>query len=314
MDIAHFPVLQEETLSYLQPRGSRELMVDATVGEGGHSEIFLKRFSDLSIAAVDADADIMSVAKKRLEPFAGRVRFFNTWFNLFFKDYPRELPRPDTILFDLGISTYHYELSQRGFSFRKDEALDMRLSADLELTAGDIVNTYPESELADILYQLGEERYSRRIARAIVERRGSVPFTSSTELAAHISASVPPEYRHGRIHPATRSFQALRIAVNGELARLESALQAALTVLKPSGRIGVISFHSLEDRRVKQFFRDKNKSCTCPPEQPMCNCGGRRVVEILTRKPVVPSPEERSANAPSRSAKLRVAVKLDEEP
>lgn len=190
----------------------------------------------------------------------------------------------------------------------------MRLSQELELDARDIINDYPEKELADVLYLLGEERFSRRIARAIVRQRAVAPIESSRELAELIYHAVPPDYRHGRIHPATRSFQALRIAVNGELDRLEGALQAALAVLKVGGRIGVISFHSLEDRIVKRFFRDKNKACTCPPDQPMCNCGGRRIVDILTKKPISAGVDERTANAPSRSAKLRVAVKLEEEP
>lgn len=314
MEIAHVPVLQAEILDFLAPRGPRELMVDATVGEGGHSAMFLSRFPDLTIAAVDADPAILEVARERLSPFGDRVRFYNTWFNIFFKDYPAELRRPDTILFDLGISTYHYELSRRGFSFRKDETLDMRLSESLELTAADVVNTYPETELAEILYRFGEERYSRRIARAIADRRGAAPLRTSAELADLIARSVPPEYRRGRLHPATRTFQALRIAVNGELPRLEAGLEGALKVLNPGGRIGVVSFHSLEDRRVKLFLREKNKSSTSFEDQPMCNNEDRRVVEILTRKPVVPGPQERAANPPSRSAKLRVAVKLSEEP
>lgn len=313
MEIAHTPVMQTEILDFLKPRGPRELMVDATVGEGGHAEMFLSRYPDLTIAAVDADPEILEVARTRLSPFGNRVRFFNTWFNLFFKDYPAELKRPDTVLFDLGISTFHYELSHRGFSFRKDEPLDMRLSADLELSAADVVNTYPEPELAEMLYRFGEERYSRRIARAIVERRDVAPFSTSAELADLITRAVPAEYRRGRLNPATRSFQALRIAVNGELPRLESGLESAMKQLNIGGRIAVVSFHSLEDRRVKQFLREKNKASLRPEDQPMYNNEGRRVVEILTRKPVVPGPQERAANPPSRSAKLRVAVKLSEE-
>ena len=313
MDIAHFPVLVDETLHLLKPRTAHELMIDATMGEGGHSKLFLERYPDLRVVGLDADSSILAVARERLKAYSDRVEFHNTWFNLFFKDYPTDLDRPDTILFDLGISGYHYDRSGRGFSFRKDEPLDMRLSEDLELSARDIINEYPESELADIFYEFGEERYSRRIARAIVDYRSGSPIDSSSTLADLIYRAVPSEYRHGKIHPATRSFQGLRIAVNGELARLEAALSGALSTVKVGGRIGVISFHSLEDRIVKRFFREKNKTCTCPPEQPMCNCGGRRMVEIVTKKPISATDDERSANASSRSAKLRVVIKLEEE-
>ena len=313
MDIAHFPVLVDETLRLLAPRTAHELMIDATMGEGGHSQLFLERFPDLRIVGLDADASILAVARERLAAHADRVSFHNTWFNLFFRDYPADLPRPDTILFDLGISNYHYDRSGRGFSFRKDEPLDMRLSGDLELSAEDIINEYPESELADIFYEYAEERYSRRIARSIVEQRKKAAIETAAQLAEIIYRAVPPEYRHGKIHPATRAFQGLRIAVNGELARLDTALAGALDRVKVGGRIGVISFHSLEDRIVKRFFREKNKACTCPPDQPMCNCGGRRIVEILTKKPISATSDERAANAASRSAKLRVVVKLDEE-
>ena len=175
------------------------------------------------------------------------------------------------------------------------------------------MNEYPEDELADIIYRFGEERFSRRIARAVAITRKSGPITTSMELAEIIIRSVPPSYKNGPIHPATRTFQALRIAVNGELARLESALADALSILAVGGRIGVISFHSLEDRIVKTFFRERNKSCTCPPDAPICICGGRKIVEILTKKPVRPSEAETRDNPPSRSAKFRVAEKIAEE-
>lgn len=309
----HYPVLRDEVISFLKPRGRRELLVDATMGEGGHSELFLQRYSGLRIVGLDADPQILKIARRRLAPFAERARFYNRWFNLFFKDYPAELERPDAVLFDLGISSFHLELSGRGFSFRRREPLDMRLGEDLEITAADIVNDYPEVEIAEIISEYGEERYARVIARSIVHARERSPIGSTSELAEIIWKAVPPKYRNGRIHPATRSFQAIRIAVNGELVRLEAGLGSALSVLKVGGRIGVISFHSLEDRIVKRFFREKNKSCTCPPEQPICNCGGRRILDIVTKKPIVPSESERVENPPSRSAKLRVAVKLAEE-
>lgn len=313
MDIAHYSVLKEEVYSYLEPGKDDRLFIDCTQGEGGHSELFLSRCPWINVVGIDADEAIMNVAKKRLEPFSGRVRFFNEWFNTFFRQYPLGDERPDLILFDLGISIFHYEKSGRGFSFLRDEPLDMRLSAGLELSAADIVNEYPENEIADLIYQLGEERLSRRFAKAIVTARKNNRIETTGELAEIIIKASPAEYRHGRIHPATRSFQALRIAVNGELARLDSVLANALRVLKPGGRMGVITFHSLEDRRVKHFFKDMNKTCICPPEQPICNCNGRKIVEIITKKPVAPSDEEIRLNSPSRSSKLRVVKKISDE-
>ena len=312
MEIVHTSVLREETFEYLVPSGAGGLFIDATLGEGGHAEYFLTKNAKITIAGIDADESIMSVARVRLEPFGNRVRFFQMWFNRFFSDYPRDLPRPSGILFDLGISSFHYKKGERGFSFGRDEKLDMRLEKGLEIGAADIVNEYPENELADIIFKYGEERLSRRIAGKIVAARESERITSSRRLAEIVSSAVPPPQRYGGIHPATRTFQALRIAVNGELVRLEQALNSALSVLAVGGRMGVIAFHSLEDRIVKRFFREKNKSCTCPPEWPMCKCGGTRIVDILTRKPVRPGSEEVESNARSRSARLRVVEKVHE--
>jgi 16S rRNA (cytosine1402-N4)-methyltransferase len=206
---------------------------------------------------------------------------------------------------------FHYENSGRGFSFRKDEPLDMRIDTSQGPTAADILARMSETEIADILYKNSDERYSRRIARAIVgeRRRGTISGTAA--LAELVVRAVPAGYRHGPIHPATRTFQALRIAVNGELSGLPELLENALNILEPGGRLGIISFHSSEDRIVKNFFRTKNKECTCPPEIPSCKCGGREV-NILTRKGVTAGEEEIKRNPPSRSARLRVAEKIQE--
>jgi 16S rRNA (cytosine1402-N4)-methyltransferase len=313
MDAVHRSVMEKEVLEYLQPPREAALLVDCTLGEGGHSLRFLESYPTLKVVGIDADEHILEVARSRLAPYGERVRLFNSWFNSFFKEYPLGGERPDLLLFDLGISLYHYRRSERGFTFGRDEELDMRLNRELEISAADIVNTYPERELADLIYRYGEERYSRSIARAILRRRGQQAISGSKELAEIVSSAVPAQYRHGRLHPATRTFQALRIVVNGELPRLEHALSDALQVLQVGGRMGVITFHSLEDRVVKHFFKEKNRSCTCPPEWPICKCGGQRVVDILTRKPVLPSEEEARENPPSRSAKLRVAEKVSEE-
>lgn len=315
MDIVHRPVMLSQVMEYLVPPngGEGDVLVDCTLGEGGHTFAFLNEYPKLRAIGLDADAQIQEIARQRLAPFSDRATLVNTWFDGYFRDYPMGGERPSLILFDLGISVFHYEKGGRGFSFRKDESLDMRLGEYLEVSAADIVNTYPETELADILYRYGEERYSRRIARKVVDYRRGREIKTTGELGDIIWNAVPPNYRHGRIHPATRSFQALRIAVNGELARIERALPLALRTLKPGGYLGVISFHSLEDRIVKWFFKEKNKSCTCDENQPICNCGGTPVVEILTKKPVLPTPEEVDENPPSRSAKLRVVRKLKDE-
>ena len=285
-------------------------MVDATMGEGGHSHAFLSRYPDLSIIGIDADPAIQAVAKERLAEFGNRVRFYSCWSQDFFTAAGSE--KPDTILADLGISRFHYEKSGRGFSFSGNEKLDMRLDTGRGIPAAELLAQMPEHEIADMLYRNAEERYSRRIARAIVRERQKSAIVTSAALADLVSGAVPAFYRRGPIHPATRTFLALRIAVNGELARLPDLLEGALKVLKPGGRLGIISFHSLEDRIVKNFFKLKTKNCSCPPEAPSCVCGGRRSVDILTPKGVTAGEEEIRRNPPSRSARLRVAEKLKE--
>ncbi len=314
MEIVHTPVLLQECLDYLSPAGEpfekHALMIDSTLGEGGHSFAFLSKFPGLSIIGLDADKNIQARARERLAPFGERMNFFNGWFNDFYENYDKTGRRPDLILFDLGISVYHYEKSGRGFSFRQDEPLDMRLNASEGESAGDIVNGWKEEALANMIYLYSDEKMSRRIARAIVEARSAGKITSSKALADLIWDAVPASYRYGQIHPATRTFQALRIAVNSELRRLPLALHSAFNVLNEGGKMGVITFHSLEDRIVKNYFRNLGKQCVCPPQQAVCSCGGRPCAEVLTRKPVEPTSEEVKSNSPSRSAKLRVVRKL----
>ncbi|WP_191013975.1 16S rRNA (cytosine(1402)-N(4))-methyltransferase RsmH [Treponema zioleckii] len=315
MEIVHTPVLLNECLEYLSPVGepfeNHAFMIDSTLGEGGHSNAFLSKFQNLHILGLDADKTIQARARERLSPFGERMQFYNGWFNNFYKNFDFESQeRPNIILFDLGISVYHYEKSGRGFSFRYDEPLDMRLNSDEGESAADIVNTMREEELANLIYLYSDEKMSRRIAKAIVSARSTGKIMSSKALAEIIYDAVPANYRHGPIHPATRTFQALRIAVNSELRRLPEALHAAFNVLQTGGKMGVITFHSLEDRIVKNYFRNLGKQCVCPPEQPKCTCGGTPCAEILTRKPIEPTTEEVKVNSPSRSAKLRVVRKL----
>lgn len=318
MEIVHTPVLLNECIKYLSPEGEpfekNAFMIDSTLGEGGHSNAFLSKFPNLHILGLDADAKIQARARERLAPFGDRMHFFNGWFNDFYSNYDEE-EKPNIILFDLGISVFHYERSGRGFSFRYDEPLDMRLRMDSDgnpigESAADIVNSMPEAELANLIYLYSDEKLSRRIARAICEARAVGKIMSSKALAEIIYNAVPGNYRHGPIHPATRTFQALRIAVNSELRRLPEAIHSAFNVLAIGGKMGIITFHSLEDRIVKNYFRNLGKKCICPLEQAACICGGTPCAEVLTRKPVEPTAEEVAANSPSRSAKLRVVRKL----
>ncbi|MDR1894745.1 MAG: 16S rRNA (cytosine(1402)-N(4))-methyltransferase RsmH [Spirochaetales bacterium] len=304
MKIVHQPVLKAEVFEWLRPEGDGGLLIDATLGEGGHGEMFLKACPTLSLIGIDADPQVLSTARLRLAPFAegapGRVRFFETWFDQFFKT-PASGEKADRILLDLGISIFHYAGSGRGFSLTAEEPLDMRLNPGLDLTAGKIVNSFSEKKLADIFFRFGEEPMARRFARAIVMARAGKPVSTARELGEILRRAAPEARRHRRIHPATGVFMALRIVVNSELDRLESALENAVGWLKPGGRIGVISFHSLEDRLVKTFFKGK----ALEPET-----GDGAVLRILTKKPIIPGEEERVFNPPSRSAKFRVAEKI----
>ncbi|MDR0669107.1 MAG: 16S rRNA (cytosine(1402)-N(4))-methyltransferase RsmH [Treponema sp.] len=309
MEAMHVPVLVEETIHWLAPRKGGELMVDSTLGEGGHSYAFLSRFPELNVIGVDVDPIIQEIARERLKVFGERIRFHSGWAQDFFRAYPKESRRPDTILIDLGISLFHYEKSGRGFSFRKDEALDMRLDPLLGPGAAELIATLGERELADLLYANAEERYSRRIAGAIVEARRRGALRSSRALGEVVEQAVPPSYRNGPLHPATKTFLALRIAVNGELARLRDLLEAALLVLEPRGRLGVISFNSGEDRIVKGFFREQRRDCTHPMEAPIHRMDDCTVV-LLNPRGTGPTEMEKRVNPPSRSARLRVVEKL----
>jgi 16S rRNA (cytosine1402-N4)-methyltransferase len=303
----HTPVLLAEVIGLLDPPAGSSLFVDATLGEGGHAEAFLERTPGLRLVGVEVDAGIAAAARARLARFGQRFSLWRGWFSDYFAGLRAEGEgRPDRVLFDLGVSSYHYAASGRGFSFARDEALDMRLDLEAETTAADLVNGLDERELADLIYRYGEERRSRSIARAIVRERERAPIETSGRLAEVIRGAVPPERRRGRIHPATRCFQALRIAVNGELDRIEAALRDAASVLAPGGRVGVIAFHSLEDRIVKTLFR----SLASEDESEGRQAAERARYRLLTRKAVMASEGEVRANPPSRSARLRVLERV----
>jgi 16S rRNA (cytosine1402-N4)-methyltransferase len=280
---SHIPVLSQEVITGLniQPGGN---YLDLTVGGGGHSRLILETAEDVKVTCVDQDEDALKAAKENLAEFGDRVKFIHSNF----ANYQFIENSYDGILADLGVSSYHLDHPERGFSFRNTANLDMRMNQQQSLTAGDIINEWDEKELADIFFKYGEERLSRRIARRIIEKR---PFDTTTELANAIAYSVPPKYRHGRIHPATRVFQALRIAVNDELKALETLIEKAPNALIPGGRIAIISFHSLEDRPVKHGLRNSP------------------LLRILTKKPIIATEEEIKQNPRSRSAKLRIAEK-----
>ena len=311
MGAPHRPVLLEETLKYLVPeRGG--LFVDCTVGLGGHSEAILKSSPDTRVLGLDLDPAALEYSRQRLAPFGERFRAVQTNFRKL-ETVLREAGELDAagILVDLGVSSLQFDSAERGFSFRFDAPLDMRMDPSSGPTAADLLRQLPEAEIARIIFEFGEERHSRRIARRIVERREQgQPVTTTAELAELVLLAVGGRKRQHPIHPATRTFQALRIAVNNELDGLGEFIERAVDLLRPDGRFVAISFHSLEDRIVKRELRRLSGHCECPPRLPVCSCGAREAVEILTRRPVTPSDREVDENPRARSAKLRAARKL----
>jgi 16S rRNA (cytosine1402-N4)-methyltransferase len=307
--LTHAPVLREEAVRYLAVRpGGR--YVDSTVGAGGHAAAIMEAASPGGLLlGLDADPLALQTAGEKLARFGDSVKLAEANFReLFAVCKDNNFVPVHGVLFDLGLSSMQLADEVRGFGFQVEAPLDMRFGPDQQIRAADIVNEYDEAELANVIWRFGEEPASRRIARAIVKAR---PVGTTTELASIVSRATGG--RHGRrIHPATRTFQALRIAVNDELAALEEALEQALGVLGDGGRLVVISFHSLEDRIVKQFMAREARDCICPPEAPACTCGHKARLKILTKKTVSPGPHEAAANPRSRSARLRAAEKLAE--
>ena len=308
--MSHEPVLASELVSLLAP-GSGQIAVDCTFGAGGHARLMAAQLgASGTLIAIDRDP----AAETRFAEFAAsapcRTRFIGADFAEGLRALCGEGIRPDMIYMDLGMSSMQVDAWERGFSYSYDAPLDMRMDTRQRFDAADLVNEWPESRIAQVLRRFGEERYASGIAREIVRRR---PLATTSDLVAAIKAGMPAAARFGGGHPAKRSFQAIRIAVNGELEALEEALPLAWAALALGGRFGAISFHSLEDRRVKQFLADRARGCVCPPELPVCVCGHEPEAELLTRRAVSPGPEEEEANPRSRSAHLRVAVKIAEE-
>ncbi|MCL4535673.1 MAG: 16S rRNA (cytosine(1402)-N(4))-methyltransferase RsmH [Bacteroidetes bacterium] len=305
----HTPVLFEEVMAALQPRpGGR--YIDATLGLGGHARGILERSAPGGrLLGLDADPDAVESAKQRLVDFGERcVLVVANFAEVGSVAVEHGFAAVDGVLFDLGVSSMQLGRAERGFSFQSEGPLDMRLDPSQTTTAADLVNRLTVEELADIFYRYGEERRSRPLARAITAAREQSPIRTTGQLAAIVRRVVPRG--RGRIDPATRAFQALRIAVNRELESLERALPQALDLLRPGGRLAVISFHSLEDRIVKTFMAREARGCICPPGLPVCRCGHRPRLRLITRKPITPTREEEKTNPRSRSAKLRVAEAL----
>ncbi len=306
----HVPVLVNEVRASLGVQPG-DTVVDATFGAGGHATLLA---SDLQgrgkLIAIDRDPTARTYFERFEKQARGvQSRLLRGDFSLVLPQLAENGVRADAILLDLGVSSMQLDRPDRGFSYSVDAPLDMRMDTSQDLTASDIVNEWPERELVTIFRRYGEERYARQIGRAILRRRAEQPFERTGELVDTIKSAIPAPARFGEGHPAKRVFQALRIAVNDELGSLETALPAALEMLRPGGRLAVIAFHSLEDRIVKQFLREKERGCTCPPDFPVCVCGHEPELRAIERRPIRPSAAEVAANPRSSSARLRAAVK-----
>ena len=307
MPTEHLPVLAPELVSLTDPQPG-ELAVDCTFGGGGHARLVASRLGPTgTLVCVDRDPSAAARFEAVRDELACEARFEPGDFADVLDRLAREDARPDLVYMDLGVSSHQLDSWERGFSYSYDAPLDMRMDPEQELSAREVVNEWPQERLAATIRELGEERHAGAIARELVRRR---PLETTGELAEAIRAAVPPAYRFGRGHPAKRTFQAIRIAVNGELESLERALPTAWGMLRPGGRLAAISFHSLEDRRVKRFLAERARGCVCPPEQPVCTCGGEPEAELLTRRALRPSDAEGERNPRSRSARMRIARKL----
>ncbi len=306
----HLPVLAEQAVELLKcPPGG--VVVDATIGGGGHAELILRRIGLTGrLIGIDWDQYAIDRATRRLKAWPNLTLVRDNFGNIGEILERLGLAGADALLLDLGLSSFHIEQSSRGFSFAKDAPLDMRMDRRLSNTASDVVNEYSEKEIADILKRFGEEPHARRIAKAMVRERSKKKIRTTAELADLVRKCTPGSSRRSKIDPATRTFQALRIEVNSELENLKKTLDDGIPLIAPNGRICVISFHSLEDRIVKRTFARLARGCTCPPELPVCVCGKKPTLKILTSRPLTPSSEEIAANPRSRSAKLRAAEKL----
>lgn len=311
MVFKHSPVMLEEVLSFLLP-GEGKVIIDGTLGGAGHSGEILPYLGETGfLIGIDQDDDAVNAAKERLSKIGDRYKIFKTNYQSFDQCLADlGIEKVDGFLLDLGVSSFQLDTKERGFSFQQGALLDMRMNQENDLTAKILVNNSTEEELTEIIFKYGEERWAKRIAKFIVESRKTSPIATTEELVKIIMAAVPKGARQEGLHPATRTFQALRIAVNNELGVLNNTLNKVAGFLNPGGRVVIISFHSLEDRLVKQSFLEHARGCICPPEFPVCNCNHQPVYQILTKKPLTASLKEVMENPRARSAKLRAAEKI----
>lgn len=310
MEFKHYSVMLDETVDGLNVH-SGGIYTDGTLGGGGHSFEILSRCENVRLIGIDQDTDALAAAGKRLGDFKESVTYVNDNFrNINSILDGLGIDKIDGMVLDLGVSSYQLDNAERGFSYMQDAPLDMRMNKTAEFSAYDVVNSYSEQQLTDIFYRYGEENWSKRIAQFIVDKRKIKPVETTHELSDIIKAAIPQAARKDVAHPEKRVFQAIRIEVNGELELLKSALCDIVKRLNKGGRLSVITFHSLEDRIVKQTFSELAKGCTCPADFPVCVCGKKPEIKIITRKPILPSRKELEENSRSKSAKLRIAEKL----
>ena len=305
----HESVLEREVVQNLNLLGD-SLIVDGTLGDGGHTELLLKSTTSVRVLGIDRDMGAIERAEKRLAPFRDRITLVHGNFS----DIKTILKKANVmnvggLLLDLGVSSPQLDSPDRGFSFMRNGPLDMRMDSSQKITAADLLVVLPDEELVSVLKEYGEERFSKKIVRAIRQAQKKSAIRTTLQLS-NIVSSVIRASRQTKIHPATRTFQALRIAVNGELEHIKKALRDSVDILQEPARVIVISFHSLEDRIVKNFFKTEEKGCVCPPKLPVCSCGHKQRFKIITRKPIVPTAEEVQRNSRASSAKLRVAERV----
>lgn len=310
MEFKHYSVMLSETVDALNVEDGG-IYADGTLGGGGHSYEILSRGKDIRLIGIDRDEEAICAAKKRLEEFGDKVTYINDNFkNTASILDSLGIDELDGMVLDLGVSSYQLDNEERGFSYMKSAPLDMRMNRKGSFSAYDVVNSYTEDQLTNIFYRYGEENWSRRVAKFITERREKAPIETTGELCEIIRAAIPQGARKDELHPEKRIFQAIRIEVNGELEILKGAVCDIVSRLKKGGRLAIITFHSLEDRIIKQAFSELAKGCTCPASFPVCVCGKKPEIKVITRKPVLPGDEELSENSRSKSAKLRIAEKL----
>ena len=310
MKFKHISVLLNECLEGLSIK-KNGIYVDCTLGGAGHSSHILEKLSsEGTLIGIDQDNDALRAAKEKLRDYSNVKFVHNNFYNIDSILTSLNIPKVDGILMDLGVSSYQLDEGERGFSYMKDAPLDMRMDRDREFSAYEVVNTYSEEDLYRIIRDYGEEKFAKKIAKFIVEKRADKPIETTLELVDIIKAAIPAKARREGPHPAKRTFQAIRIEVNGELAILNKAIEDGVEHLNKGGRMAIITFHSLEDRIVKLKYRELSNPCTCPKEFPVCICGKKPLVKIISRKAIEPSKEEVEKNPRSRSAKLRILEKL----